>query len=294
MATTPDPPSTPVVRRYLFACVHNAGRSQMAAAWFNRLADPDEARAVSAGTEPGPRVHPEVQAAMQEVGIDLTGTLPRKLTGELAGEAALLITMGCGEACPVVPGLRREDWPLPDPKGQPLAAVRLIRDDIRDRVRALLTREGIPQRVRPPTPITIAPAAAADAPAVQALLATCQLPIADLPPGLDHFLVAREGDRLVGSIGLEVHGRLGLLRSLAVDPAWRHVGLATRLWTELQRRAAALGLTQLYLLTTTAEPLFARWGFLRLAREAAPAAIKATAEYRTLCPASAAFMQRAL
>jgi arsenate reductase (thioredoxin) len=130
------------VSTVIFACVHNAGRSQMAAAWFNRLADPEKARAISAGTEPGSRIHPEVQAAMQEVGIDLSGATPQLLTNELARGARLLITMGCGEACPTVPGLQRDDWPLEDPKGRPPARVRAIRDDIRDRVLALLGRRG--------------------------------------------------------------------------------------------------------------------------------------------------------
>jgi protein-tyrosine-phosphatase/N-acetylglutamate synthase-like GNAT family acetyltransferase len=283
-------------KTYLFACVHNAGRSQMAAAWFNRLADPDDARAVSAGTAPGARVHPEVQAAMLEAGIDLSGATPRLLTDELAGQARLLVTMGCGEACPVVPGLRREDWPLEDPKGKPLDLVRAIRDDIRGRVRALLIREGIAQRLRPPEAVTIARATADDLPAIAGLLARCQLPTADLTSGapVPQFLLAREGDRLVGCIGLEPYAPLGLVRSLAVDPAHRHVGLGRQLWSQLRAHAAGLGLTHLYLLTTTAEPMFARWGFLRLAREAAPAAIKQTAEYRALCPASAAFMQLAI
>ena len=126
----------------LFACIHNAGRSQMAAAWFNELADPKRARALSAGTEPGTRVHPEVLDAMREVGIDLGGRTPQKLTADLARGAQLLITMGCGEQCPVVPGLRRDDWPLEDPKGKPIARVREIRDDVRARVVDLLRREG--------------------------------------------------------------------------------------------------------------------------------------------------------
>jgi arsenate reductase len=128
-------------RVYVFACVHNAGRSQMAAAWMGRLADPRTARAVSAGTRPGPRVHPEVRAAMKEVGIDLSTATPQKLTDELARGASLLITMGCGEDCPVVPGLRREDWPLDDPKGQSLERVREIRDEVRARVEDLIRRE---------------------------------------------------------------------------------------------------------------------------------------------------------
>lgn len=130
------------IANVLFACIHNAGRSQMAAAWFSHLADPNKARAISAGTEPGPRVHPEVQVAMNEVGIDLSSGKPQFLSDELAATASLLVTMGCGEACPHVPGLRREDWPLEDPKGKPVARVREIRDDVRERVLALLSREG--------------------------------------------------------------------------------------------------------------------------------------------------------
>jgi protein-tyrosine-phosphatase len=129
--------------RVIFACVHNAGRSQMAAAFFNQLADAKNARAISAGTEPGTRVHPEVQAAMQEAGIDLSGAQPQKLTEELAGGAKLLITMGCGDKCPYVPDLRRDDWPLEDPKGRPVEEVRAIRDDIRRRVQALLAENGL-------------------------------------------------------------------------------------------------------------------------------------------------------
>jgi arsenate reductase (thioredoxin) len=126
----------------LFACVHNAGRSQMAAAWFNALANPQQARAISAGTEPGTRVHPEVVTAMLEVGIDLTNGQPQFLSDELAASASLLITMGCGEACPVVPGLERADWPLEDPKGKPVERVREIRDDVRARVAELLAKRG--------------------------------------------------------------------------------------------------------------------------------------------------------
>lgn len=124
----------------IFACVHNAGRSQMAAAWFNKLADPANARAISAGTNPGTRVHPEVVAVMREAGLDLADARPQKLTPELAEGAELLVTMGCGDECPFVPGLHREDWPLEDPKGQPIERVREIRDEIRARVEALIAR----------------------------------------------------------------------------------------------------------------------------------------------------------
>jgi arsenate reductase len=131
------------MRKVIFACVHNAGRSQMAAAFFNQLADPEKATAVSAGTAPGGRVHPEVQAVMREVGIDLSNAKPQKLTEELAKDAQLLITMGCGDQCPYVPGLRRDDWPLRDPKGLSREEVRRIRDEVKSRVEELITREGM-------------------------------------------------------------------------------------------------------------------------------------------------------
>jgi arsenate reductase len=126
----------------LFACTHNAGRSQIAAAFFDALADPSRAHAISAGTEPAPRVHPVVAEAMRERGIDLAGRTPRLLTEDLARGAALLVTMGCGEACPYVPGLETVDWALPDPKDRPLEEVRTIRDTIEARVRAILAERG--------------------------------------------------------------------------------------------------------------------------------------------------------
>lgn len=126
----------------LFACVHNAGRSQIAAALFNRAVDPEKAYARSAGTAPGPRVHPEVVTVMREIAVDLSEAPTTRLTADLAGQVQLLITMGCGDQCPVVPGVRRDDWPLPDPKGQPVETVRAIRDEIDRRVSALVIREG--------------------------------------------------------------------------------------------------------------------------------------------------------
>jgi len=126
----------------LFACVHNAGRSQMAAAWLNALTDRARARALSAGTQPGTHVHPEVVTAMAEVGIDLSAEKPRFLDDALARQATWLVTMGCGEACPAVPGLRRLDWPLPDPRGRSVDEVRAIRDDVRARVQGFLREQG--------------------------------------------------------------------------------------------------------------------------------------------------------
>jgi arsenate reductase len=124
----------------LFACVHNAGRSQIAAAWFNKMCDRTKARAISAGTQPGERVHPEVVQVMNEEGIDLTGIKPQFLSEDLARQSTWLVTMGCGDACPFVPGLQKLDWHLQDPKGQPIEIVRNIRDEIRQRVADLATK----------------------------------------------------------------------------------------------------------------------------------------------------------
>jgi arsenate reductase len=131
------------MKKVIFACIHNAGRSQMAAAFFTRLADPNKARALSAGTRPAASVHREVVEVMREAGIDLSREAPKLLDGELARDANFLITMGCGEECPIVPGARREDWPIDDPKGLPLERVRAIRDEIRGRVAELIRAEAL-------------------------------------------------------------------------------------------------------------------------------------------------------
>jgi arsenate reductase len=121
----------------LFVCLHNAGRSQMSQALFERAAHGHhEAR--SAGTEPGEHVHPNVVTVMAEEGIDVSGRVPQLLTMEMARWADLVITMGCGDACPVIPGKKYIDWDLRDPKGLPLDEVRAIRDDIKDRVNDLV------------------------------------------------------------------------------------------------------------------------------------------------------------
>ena len=121
----------------LFVCVHNAGRSQMAAGWLRHLAG-DRVEVRSAGSEPGPRINPAAVAAMAEVGIDITGQTPKKLEWETAESSDVIITMGCGDACPIFPGKRYEDWKLEDPAGQDVEAVRPIRDEIRALVEKLL------------------------------------------------------------------------------------------------------------------------------------------------------------
>lgn len=118
----------------------------MAAALFNRAVSPAEGLGISAGTSPGPCVHPEVVTVMREVGIDLADAAPRELTDDLARRADVLVTMGCGDACPLVPGARVEDWPIRDPKGQPVEIVRAIRDGIERRVEDLIARQGLSRR----------------------------------------------------------------------------------------------------------------------------------------------------
>lgn len=130
------------MKTVLFACVHNAGRSKMAEAFFNATADPTLARAISAGTQPAARTHPEVVSALLEMGVTPTDTPPRVLDAEVARSADLLVTMGCGEECPVVPGLERVDWSLADPKGASRDVVRAIRDEVRAHVLELIRARG--------------------------------------------------------------------------------------------------------------------------------------------------------
>ncbi len=130
----------------LFVCVHNAGRSQMAAGWLHQLAG-DRVEVRSAGSEPADRVNPAVLEAMREVGIDLTAATPTRLTWETAQASDVIVTMGCGDACPVFPGKRYEEWVLDDPAGLDLPAVRPVRDEIERRVRVLLDELGVPVAV---------------------------------------------------------------------------------------------------------------------------------------------------
>jgi arsenate reductase (thioredoxin) len=139
----------PAVEQVVFACAHDDGESQMAAAFFNLLADPHKATAMSAGPHPGERVQPEVVAAMKEVGVDLSAVRPRLLTGALVQGASLLVTMGGGDDFPYVLGLRVEEWPLGDRPGDPLQRVRALRDDLGRLVAQLVSAR---RWFRPATP----------------------------------------------------------------------------------------------------------------------------------------------
>ena len=129
----------------LFVCVHNAGRSQMAAGWLRELAG-DRVDVYSAGSEPADRINPVAVEAMREVGIDIAGEQPKLLHPDSVEQADVVVTMGCGDACPYFPGTRYEDWQLTDPAGQPIEVVRLVRDEIRTRVAALI-RDLLPQSI---------------------------------------------------------------------------------------------------------------------------------------------------
>jgi arsenate reductase len=126
----------------LFLCVHNSGRSQMAAGWLRHLAG-DRVAVYSGGSEPATSLNPAAVEVMAEVGVDITGQTPRRWTDEILGEVDVVVTMGCGETCPLLPGKRYEDWQLDDPAGRPVEAVRPIRDEIRRRVEELVGSLGI-------------------------------------------------------------------------------------------------------------------------------------------------------
>ena len=278
----------------LFACVHNAGRSQMAAAFFDAEADPGHAQAASAGTQPAGAVHPAVVQAMREAGLDLSGAVPRRLTDELARGARLLVTLGCGEACPAVPGLERLDWPLRDPRGEALDAVRAIRDEVRARVGALLEERGW-RRPRGPAGAALRPAEATDWPAVRALLAEAGLPVDDLSASsLAGFVVAERDGRLVGAAGLERHGDAALLRSVVVSGGERGSGLGAALVADRLACARRAQVAEVHLLTTDAASFFARHGFVRASRAAAPPAVQRSSQFAGSGCASATAMVVAL
>jgi arsenate reductase len=274
------------MKTVIFACVHNAGRSQMAAAFFNRLVDPRKARAISAGTHPGDRVHPEVVAAMQEQGVDLSTARPQRLTPELAAGAYMLITMGCGDECPLVPGAKRDDWPLEDPKGKDVATVRSIRDDVRTRVQRLIAAEQLSNSaaIRAATPPDLA--------RIEAMLKSADLPLDGVQDAFNVGFVAEDGEGIVGAVALEVYSDSALLRSLVVDGSAQGRGLGGRLTQAAIDEAQRRGVRAIYLLTTTADAFFPRFGFVAVDRQSLPASIQGSIEFQSACPASAIAMAR--
>jgi protein-tyrosine-phosphatase/N-acetylglutamate synthase-like GNAT family acetyltransferase len=295
------------MKNIVFACVHNAGRSQMAAALFNRWADPAKAHAISAGTAPGDWVHPEVVSVMKELGIDLSAARPQRLTDDLAGAADMLVTMGCGDACPVVPRAERDDWPLQDPKGKSIDEVRAIRGEIERRVRSLLAEKGwaattgagpvlgdsaVKRRDATARDITIEPAKAEDKATVRSLLLGAALPIEGLEVGFPAgYAVARRRGAAVGCAGLERYGNDALLRSVAVSADARGSGVGIALVRDRLSAAKAASLGAVYLLTTTAPEFFRALGFEPCDRNAVPVAVQGSAEFSSICPSSATCMR---
>ncbi len=281
------------VEKVLFVCVHGAGRAPMAAALFNRFADPERAAAIAAGTRPAARVHPEALAAMKEIGIDLADAVPQSSSDELARTVSVLVTMGCGANCPVAPGVERHDWPIEETNGKPRERVYAIRNELRDRVRKLLAAKGW-ARDSAAAAANLTPARTDDANAIRELLAISQLPVEGLERAFpDGFVVARAPEP-VGCAGLEVYEEAGLLRSVAVGATGRHHGLGSKLVEDRVAAARSKGLAAVYAITTTAAPFFERLGFVPVERSTVPAGIRSSAEFTTICPSSAAVLRLSL
>jgi arsenate reductase len=257
----------------------------MAAALFNHFADPSRARAISAGTQPGSRVHPEVLQAMGEVGIDLSQVKPQKLTDELASGAQLLVTMGCGEACPVVPGLKRDDWPLEDPKGKSVERVREIRNEVKQRVLELLSARGwLPVQIRKATPD--------DLPEVLQLLSEAALPIAGVADHFKNFHVALQEKQVLGAAGAEIYGEYALLRSVVVSATRRNLGVGDTLIGRVTTYLHSRGIRGIYLLTTTAGRYFLQRGYQLIERDHVPVTLQQSVEFTGACPDSAQTLYR--
>jgi arsenate reductase len=276
----------------LFLCVANSARSQMAEglarALFGGLV-----RVQSAGSQPS-RVNPNAVTALHEVGIDLSDQRSKSVDEIDPASVDAVITLCAEEVCPVWPGkLARMHWPLPDPATTdpdlPAAAVlarfRAARDEIRFRLWAFAS-------TNLPDGVSLGRPSGDELPAIDALVRASGLPtevVRDRFP--DVYTVARRGGEVVGVAALEAHDRAGLLRSVAVAPAERGRGTGIALVADRLAMAWANGIEHVYLLTTTAAPLFRRFGFADVERASAPAALATSPEFAALCPASATCMR---
>lgn len=276
----------------LFLCVANSARSQMAEGLARTLFG-NLVRVQSAGSQPT-RVTPNAIAAMREVGIDITGQRSKSVDAIDPASVGAVITLCAEEVCPVWPGkLARMHWPLPDPATQDpdvpadavLARFRAVRDELRFRLWALAS-------TNLPEGIALGPPTGAELTAIEALIRASALPaevVRDRYP--EAYVVARRGGEIVGVAALETHDQSGLLRSVAVTPGERGRGTGIALVADRLAMAWANGLTSVYLLTTTAAPLFRRFGFVDADRAGAPAALAASPEFAALCPSSATCMR---
>jgi len=276
----------------LFLCVANSARSQMAEGLARTLFG-NLVQVQSAGSQPT-RVNPNAIAAMREVGIDITGQRSKSVDAVDPASVGAVITLCAEEVCPVWPGkLARMHWPLPDPAtpdpGVPadavLARFRAVRDELRFRLWAFAS-------TNLPDGIALGPPTGAELAAIETLIRACALPVEVVRDRFpDAYVVARRGGEVVGVAALETHERSGLLRSVAVAPGERGRGTGIALVADRLAMAWANGLPSVYLLTTTAAPLFRRFGFADADRAGAPPALAASPEFAALCPSSATCMR---
>jgi arsenate reductase len=279
-------------RHILFLCVANSARSQMAEGIARALA-PQSVRVSSAGSEPS-QLNPMAVKALAEVGIDISGHWSKSVNDIPPDDVDAVITLCAEEVCPVFLGkARRIHWCLRDPAGagrdeaEQLQAFRNVRDELRKRLARVFPQPDA-EAVR------YGPASVEDLDAIGALLTRLHLPSKDVGAPNQTFIVAHVSDELVGAVGLERYGEDALLRSLAVVPRMRSAGVGKALYTKALIEAQKRGTRALYLLTTTAAPFFAKVGFTRIVRAQVPASVAASAEFASLCPASAVCMMRAL
>jgi protein-tyrosine-phosphatase/N-acetylglutamate synthase-like GNAT family acetyltransferase len=276
----------------LFLCVANSARSQMAEGLARTLFG-GLVRVQSAGSAPG-GVNPHAVAAMREIGIDITGQRSKSVDAIDPASVDAAITLCAEEECPLWPGaFARIHWSLADPArveadasaATVAARFRAVRNELRCRLWALAS-------TNLPDGIALGPPTGAELAAIDALVRASALPaevVRDRFP--EAYVVARRGGDVVGIAALETHDRAGLLRSVAVAPDERGLGTGIALVGDRLTTARANGLASVYLLTTTAAPLFRRFGFADAARESAPAALTASPEFAALCPSSATCMR---
>jgi arsenate reductase len=279
-------------RHVLFLCVANSARSQMAEGIARALA-PASIRISSAGSQPS-RVNPLAVKALAEVGIDITGQYSKSVNDIAADDVDAVVTLCAEEVCPVFLGSAlRVHWGLLDPAqasgsdADRLQAFRDARDELRRRLAKVFPQpDSAAVRYRR--------ASREDLGAVRALLVRLHLPAEDLGNSSQTFVIAHVGDELVGCVALERCGEDALLRSLAVIPRMQSTGLGKALHAKALAEAEQSGTRAVYLLTTTAAPFFARAGFTMVDRADVPVAVRASQEFRSLCPASAVCMERRL
>ena len=276
----------------LFLCVANSARSQMAEGLARSLFG-SAVRVQSAGSQPT-KVNPNAIAAMREVGIDITGQQSKSVDAIDSASIDAVITLCAEEVCPVWPGpLARMHWPLPDPASTDptlsadamLARFRAVRDELRFRIWAFAS-------TNLPEGVTLGAPTGAELGAIEALIRASALPtevVCDRFP--EAYVVARRGEDVVGVAALETHDQTSLLRSVAVASGERGRGTGIALVADRLAMAWATGLASVYLLTTTAAPLFRRFGFADADRAGAPAALTGSPEFAALCPASATCMR---